>query len=76
MSGRGFTINDVEVARRRIVEAVPDAEFDHSDYGFGLGVRRPDAMVAYIVFRPGRSDIGQTQVIADVDKIIEALQNG
>jgi hypothetical protein len=72
--GSGYVLGDVSAARIRIREAIPEAQFEETDYGFGLSVTGPGMKYALVVFQPGRDDIGQPEIIGDVGRIIEALR--
>lgn len=76
MADNGYTLDQVDRAERMIRTAVPGALFDRGDYGFTLAVANAARTKAFIVFRPGRDDIGQTEVISDdvtIDSIIARL---
>lgn len=70
----GYCLRDVEAAKRKILQAVPDAIVERGDYGFGLSVASADMTRAFIVFRPQRDDLGQSEVIGNVDAIIAGLR--
>lgn len=76
MDNEGFYIWQVDKAEQAIRDARADAVFDRSDYGFGLAVWGKSATV-FIVFQPGRADIGQPEVVSDdaaIDSIIARLR--
>lgn len=74
MSSGGYTIDDVQAAKRRVRKACPDVILsDDGDYGFKLvGYKRyADGMPydALILFQPARKN-GQREIISNIDEAI------
>lgn len=73
-----YYLSDVHAAMRKITAACPDVRLENwGDFGFLLEGYKRDAQLLpiwstmRIIFRPARPEIGQTEIIADVDALIK-----
>lgn len=75
MSDKGYFRGNVDAAERKIKAACPDVTLERWDYGFSMcGYKSNGEPLEHsrrIVFQAGRADIGQPEIIADVDSLIK-----
>jgi hypothetical protein len=75
MSDKGYYRGTVDAAERKIRAACPKVTLERWDYGFSmLGYKcdgEPIGNSRRVVFQAGRADIGQPEIIADVDELIK-----
>jgi hypothetical protein len=69
-----YTLADVDRAERRILAACPTALVSRDDYDWALTVLDARKTRAYVVFRPPIEELGQAEIVGDVDAIIAALK--
>ena len=64
---------DLQKVAQRIKHTAPDATLSWTDYNQSLSVATPSMNKAYIVYQAERADIGQEEIVGDIDLIIAAL---
>lgn len=69
-----FSIKEVSAAETLVRAKYPHLTTARTDYDFGLSVANIASGKAIILFRPGRPEIGQSEIFSTPDNVAAALE--
>lgn len=64
-----YFIKDVDAAEALVRELRPETIISRGDYDWSLSIRDKHSNSAFILFRPKREDIGQSEIVSTLGEI-------